>query len=216
MTHKLMIKKCMFTNLMYLCKTSSNKDPYLYKGSGKRWLNHIKKHNSWIVTCVIGEYNSKEKLKEAGIYYSKLFDVVNNPNWANLTEEKGDGGLVGNGQLGKTWKIKDTSNMKKPKQQTKERLDSYKKIKGSSNYQFKGYIVTPWGIFDSGLDALEKAKKERLSGNKCVITDGSTLRKYLKNLDIPLNPEGRKTIKEWRGKTPREIGFNLQENKNEN
>jgi hypothetical protein len=199
---------------MYLCKTSSQ-DPYLYKGSGKRWLNHIKKHNSWIVTCVIGNFETKEELREAGLFYSKHFDVVNNPNWANLTEEKGNGGLVGTGQLGKTWNIKDTSRMKKPKTQTNVRLEFYKKIKGSNNYQFKGYIITPWGEFESGLDALDRAKKERLLGNKCVITDGNTLRKYLTNLDTPLNREGRRTIKEWRGKTPREIGFNLQEIKNE-
>lgn len=84
-----MIKKCMTTGLKYLCKTSSKKkDPYLYNGSGTRWINHIKKYNSYIITCIIGSYETKEQLKEYGLYYSKLFNVVNSPDWANLTEVK--------------------------------------------------------------------------------------------------------------------------------
>lgn len=207
--HHLMIKKCMNTGLKYLCKTSGKLDPYLYKGSGIRWLNHIKKHKSYIITCIIGTYNSKEELKEAGIHYSKLYNVVNDSDWANLTEEKGDGGLIGTGQLGKTWKIKDTSNMKKSKTKTEAWYESRKKISGKNNYQFKGQIKTPWGIFDSGIDAIEEGKKLRISGVKEVITDGSTLRKYLLSLDSMLNLEGRRTPKNWRGKTPRELGFDI-------
>jgi hypothetical protein len=84
-----MIKKCMTTGLQYLCKTSSTKDPYLYQGSGVRWLNHIRKYKSRIITCVIGSYQTKEELQQAGLYYSRLYNVVKNSNWANLTEENG-------------------------------------------------------------------------------------------------------------------------------
>ena len=207
--HYLMIKKCMDTGIMYLCKTSGKKDPYIYKGSGVRWTNHIKKHNSYIMTCIIGTYDTKQELIEAGLHYSELYNVVRDPLWANLTEEKGDGGLIGTGQLGKTWKIKDTSNMHTPKAKTEAWYIARKKIAGKNNYQFRGYIKTPWGKFDSGTDALIAGKKEKQAGNLEVITDGGTLRKYLQNLDIVLNSEGRRTPHKWRGKTPREIGFDI-------
>jgi hypothetical protein len=207
--HHLMIKKCMNTGLKYLCKTSGKKDPYLYTGSGIRWLNHIKKHKSHIITCIIGEYTTKEELKEAGIYYSKLYNVVDDYTWANLTEEKGDGGLIGTGQLGKTWKIKDTSNMSKPKTKTTAWYEGKKKTAGKNNYQFKGQVKTPWGIFDSIVDATEEGKKQRAVGIVEVITDRTTLVKYLQALDNVLNLQGRRTPKIWRGKTPRELGFEI-------
>jgi hypothetical protein len=214
MKHHLMIKKCMTTGLQYLCKTSSTvKDPYIYQGSGIRWLNHIRKHKSRIITCIIGTYNTKEELVQAGIYYSNLYNVVNDTNWANLTEGKGDGGLIGTGQLGKNWKIKDTSNMKKAKTQTEARLEVYRKSSGKNNYQFKGMIKTPWGIFETAEQACEAAKLVRQNGDY-AISDRATLKKYLQNLDIMLNLEGRRTPKEWRGKTPRELGFDMLKDNN--
>lgn len=207
--HYLMIKKCIGTGLKYLCKTSGNKDPYLYRGSGVRWLNHIKKHKSHIITCIIGNYATKKELKEAGLYYSKLYNVVHDYNWANLTEEKGDGGLIGTGQLGKTWKIKDTSNMRNTKTKTDAWYKGKKKTAGKHNYQYKGQIKTPWGNFDSIIEATEKGKKLRAAGNIEVITDRTTLGNYLQELDNVLNLQGRRTPKNWRGKTPRELGFEI-------
>ena len=204
----------MSTGLKYLCKTSSTvKNPYIYQGSGVRWLNHIRKHKSRIITCIIGSYDTKEDLVNAGIYYSNLYNIVKDPNWANLTEEKGDGGLIGTGQLGKNWKIKDTSNMKKSKTQTEARLEVYRKSSGKNNYQFNGMIKTPWGIFETAEQACETAKLVRQNGDY-AISDRATLKKYLQNLDIMLNLEGRRTPKEWRGKTPREIGFDMLKDNN--
>jgi hypothetical protein len=212
--HHLMIKKCLATGLKYLCKTSSNSNPYTYTGSGKRWLHHIKKHNSFIITCIIGSYNTKEELKEAGLYYSQLYNVVKDQGWANLTEEKGDGGLIGTGQLGKTWTIKDTKKMKNKKTKTEAWYQARKKIAGKNNYQYKGHIKTPWGIFETGSQAIAEGKIQRKNGNHNVVTDGNTLRKYLHSLDSVLNLEGRRTPKDWRGKTPREIGFDILKDSN--
>lgn len=212
--HTLMIKKCLNTGLMYLCKTSGTKDPYQYKGSGVRWTNHIKKHKSYIVTCIIGQYQTKPELRDAGLYYSKLYNVVKSQGWANLTEEKGDGGLIGEGQLGKTWKIRDTSNMRGNKTKTEAWYQGKQKTAGTNNYQFEGYVKTPWGIFESKKAALIEGQHQRKLGNTNVITDESSLRKYLQNLDIALNLEGRRTPKEWRGKTPRELGFDIIKDKN--
>ena len=81
------------TGLKYLGKTVS--DPYEYKGSGKKWKLHLKKHNikpSEIKTTILCETNNAVELKELGLYYSNLYDVVNSSNWANLKPEEGDGG----------------------------------------------------------------------------------------------------------------------------
>lgn len=221
MKHILMIKRCMITGLMYLCKTSSA-DPYKYSGSGVWWKRHIRSNNSWIVTCVIGEYDTKEELTHWGIHYSELYDVVKSPNWANLTEERGSGGLIGTGQLGKNWKIKDTSAMSAAKKQLYT-TDVGKQLManlrahtvGQNNYQFKGIIVTPWGNFDSIKTCIVCAKELRSKNPAAaVITDESTLKKYITNLDFPLDPSGRRTIITWRGKTPRSLGFDFLEKDN--
>lgn len=87
----LYVKTHKITGLKYLGQTSS-KDPYKYKGSGVYWNLHLKKHGNEVDTTILAECNSKEELKEQGLYYSRLWDVVNNPEWANLKEEQGDGG----------------------------------------------------------------------------------------------------------------------------
>lgn len=117
MTYFLMVKKAYPTGLMYLCQTSLP-DPYTYKGSGKRWLNHYRAHRPHIVTWVICECESLEDLRAAGIFYSKLWNVVESDDWANLREEDGMGG--GSGKVGRTWKVKDTSRMRGPKDRTSE------------------------------------------------------------------------------------------------
>jgi hypothetical protein len=78
------------TGLKYLGKTIQ--DPYKYKGSGKRWINHIKKHGYKVDTEIIKECSSAEELKFWGEHYSKLWNVVESSEWANLKPESGDGG----------------------------------------------------------------------------------------------------------------------------
>lgn len=99
--------------------------------------------------------------------------------------------------------------MNKPKTKTDAWYKAREKISGKYNYQFKGQIKTPWGTFDTGLDAIAEGKRLRDLGNIEVITDGNTLRKYLQSLDNVLNLQGRRTPKNWRGKTPRALGFEI-------
>ena len=72
-----------------------------------------------------------------------------------------------------------------------------------------GLFIVGAGIFDTGLEAITEGKRLRELGNTEVITDGNTLRKYLQSLDNVLNLQGRRTPKNWRGKTPRELGFEI-------
>jgi hypothetical protein len=110
---KLMIKMHLTTKLKYLCYTTK-KDPYKYTGSGVRWLRHLDVHGHNIVTCVIGEYDTHDKLVEAGLAYSALYNVVESEKWANLRPEDGLGQ-----SKGYRWKVKDSSNMGRHKNQWK-------------------------------------------------------------------------------------------------
>lgn len=90
MVYYLYVKTHNKTGLKYLGQTSS--DPYKYKGSGKRWLNHLKKHGNDISTEILLETTDKSLIKEKGIEYSNLNNIVESREWANLKIEEGDGG----------------------------------------------------------------------------------------------------------------------------
>lgn len=79
------------TGLNYLGKTIS-KNPHTYKGSGKHWVYHIKKHGYDVETEILKECVSEEELKYWGEYYSTLWNVVESKEWANLKPEEGNGG----------------------------------------------------------------------------------------------------------------------------
>ena len=79
------------TGLKYLGKTTY-KDPHKYPGSGKYWRLHLEKHGYDYTTEILKECKTKEEVKQWGLYYSNLWNIVNSEQWANLKEEAGDGG----------------------------------------------------------------------------------------------------------------------------
>jgi hypothetical protein len=78
------------TGLKYLGKTVQ--DPFVYNGSGKRWLNHLKKHGVDITTEILFQTEDKDIFKQKAIYYSNLYNIVESDDWANIRPEEGDGG----------------------------------------------------------------------------------------------------------------------------
>lgn len=112
------------TGLKYLGKFTynenyKNKTVDKYTGSGLHWMRHLKAHKFTIKdikTIVLFETTSKTELKEKGLYYSKLYDVVNNKEFANLTEEKGDGGVIGIGEAHHHYGKKDPASSKRMKE----------------------------------------------------------------------------------------------------
>ena len=74
----------------YLCKRES--DDYMnYRGSG----NNITDDLIVIDTEVLLETEDKKLFKEVGIYYSNLWNIVDNPLFLNKTREEGQGGNIG-------------------------------------------------------------------------------------------------------------------------
>lgn len=99
MGYHLMIKEAVGLGIKYLCKCGDYKDPHLYRGSGVYWRRILKKHNPEIITTILGYYETKESLREAGEFYSEKFNVVADPSWANLIPEIGDGGSTTPGKV---------------------------------------------------------------------------------------------------------------------
>lgn len=81
------------TGLKYLGKTIQ--DPFKYKGSGKRWCNHISKHGYNVTTEILRECSSNEELVYWGRFYSELWNVAESLEWANLKPEEGQGFAYG-------------------------------------------------------------------------------------------------------------------------
>ncbi|MEM2159538.1 MAG: hypothetical protein QXN55_01135 [Candidatus Nitrosotenuis sp.] len=65
----LYVKTHNITKLKYFGKTVHT-DVNKYKGSGTRWLNHIKKHGYDISTEIVGIFYDKEKCKKFALEFS--------------------------------------------------------------------------------------------------------------------------------------------------
>jgi hypothetical protein len=133
----LYIKTHNITGKKYLGQTK-NKDPRTYKGSGKYWKLHIAKYGYNVTTEILKECSTKEELKYWGQYYSTLWNIVENDDWANLKPEEGDGGSIKGTNLGRTHsaetkkKISDNTKGKHKHQKsipkTKQQKDHLSKI----------------------------------------------------------------------------------------
>lgn len=90
---RLYIKQHRTTGLKYFGKTI-NPNIEKYKGSGKRWTNHLRVHgrkdvvNLWVSDW----FHDEKEIKEFALAFSEIFDIVNSDEWANLKEETGHEG----------------------------------------------------------------------------------------------------------------------------
>lgn len=130
------------TGYKYLGKTIS-KDPYKYIGSGKLWKRHISKHGYDVKTEILLATDDKEELKETGIYYSNLWNVVKSKEFANLIPESGDGGTM-------PWTVesrKRLSKTNKGKKHTEESKKNYaaaqKRMAKHHSKKMKEYLQNP-------------------------------------------------------------------------
>jgi hypothetical protein len=82
MTHKK-------TGMQYFCKTTLLNEMGWYKGSGKYWLRHLKKHGSDVDVGVLGVYFDRDRCLAAADSFSKSNNVGKSDKWANLINENG-------------------------------------------------------------------------------------------------------------------------------
>lgn len=81
----LYVKTSLNTGLKYLGYTKKN--PYVYKGSGKYWQRHLKKHGDNVWTNIVHQSSDINEIKNMGVYLSEKWDVVASDAWANLIVE---------------------------------------------------------------------------------------------------------------------------------
>lgn len=146
----LYVKTHNVTGLKYLGKTTQ--DPYKYKGSGTHWIRHLKKYGDSVTTEVLLETDDKKLLREKGIYYSNLWNVVESKEWANIVPEQGDGG--------------DTSKSPNHISSMKKKVP---KISGSNNYFYgqKHSVETKQKISQKNKGRLKGVPKPEGFAEKC-------------------------------------------------
>ena len=114
----LYIKQHNITGLKYFGKTVT-KDPIKYKGSGKFWLRHIKKHGNNVTTIWTQLFTNKEQLKEFALKFSSDNKIVESAEWANLKPEDG---LWGGGVPGIKLRPRSDEHKKKLSESVKKHL----------------------------------------------------------------------------------------------
>ena len=97
-----MLKTHNVTGLKYLCMTKrANWEDY--EGSGKHWRGHLNKHGHDFSTELLFETDDYDRCVEKGAYYSELWNVVENPEFANLIPEHGYSGGLEHGLTNFDW-----------------------------------------------------------------------------------------------------------------
>lgn len=92
----LYLKTHNITGMKYLGYTKNN--PEKYKGSGLYWKKHIKQYGYDVTTDILFESENIEDISKEGIRFSKIWNIVENSEFANLCEEDGNK-LYGNANI---------------------------------------------------------------------------------------------------------------------
>lgn len=90
----LYVKVHLITGMKYFGKTI--KDPYKYKGSGKYWIAHMKRHGRDVKTIFAKRFTDPHEMTKFAKIFSDDNRIASSDEWANLNEENGfDGAPVG-------------------------------------------------------------------------------------------------------------------------
>jgi hypothetical protein len=91
----LYVKQHQSTGLKYFGKTT-RRDPFKYKGSGKHWAGHLRKHGQNIRTVDLWGFDDQDACTKFALEFSEKHHIVESNEWANLMPENGlDGGAIG-------------------------------------------------------------------------------------------------------------------------
>ncbi len=109
------------TGLKYLGKTSQALSRY--NGSGHYWKRHLKKHGIDLTKEVLCESDDPAVIRAEGLRYSHHWDIINNPTFANIRNEMGDGGDTSHTPA----YIRNLKEGRKWPEESKQRLRDYRK-----------------------------------------------------------------------------------------
>lgn len=82
----LYVKQHNTTGLKYFGVTRK-KDPYVYKGSGTYWNQHLLLHGNDVDTIKVWTFNNDAEASAFALEYSKQNNIVESSDWANLIYE---------------------------------------------------------------------------------------------------------------------------------
>lgn len=194
------------TGLKYFGKTIQN--PFKYKGSGTRWINHLKVHGYDVTTEIIGEFSNKVDAQKVALKFSIDNNIVESTQWANLKIEDITGGFDHINSLPKDKRV----NVKAYKQKTQSgeiscggtknwTEESFEKVRKQAKLNRELGLTSGWRQPDSSKHRIS----EKVSGDKngnygniwCVRCEDLDLtnRKPYKPHSIP---EGWISCKEWK------------------
>jgi len=126
------------TGFKYLGKTVSN--PETYKGSGKIWRRHLNKHGDDVSTQILAVCQTKNELREAGLYYSALWNIVESTEFANLMPEMGDGGAT---RVGFKHPEETLEKLRQPKNDTKNMKLAQQRLASVKSEEQKKWHANP-------------------------------------------------------------------------
>ena len=161
----LYIKQHNVTGLKYFGKTT--KDPFLYKGSGKYWKDHIRKHGNNITTVWTELFTDKQTLTEYALQFSNQHNIVESKEWANLINENGiDGNVPGSKITEETRRKLSVSHQ--GQLAWNKGIPRSQEVKDAVSKANKGKVAWNKGIpqNDKVKDAVSKANKGKVAWNK--------------------------------------------------
>lgn len=131
----LYVKTHLKTGLKYFGKTT--KDPKRYKGSGKYWKAHLRKHGNFVETKIINIFEDEKECTNFALQFSKDNGIVKSEEWANLIDENGlDGAPKGNIVKEETRKKLSKALLGKPSIKTKYEMKESSEERSNRSREF--------------------------------------------------------------------------------
>ena len=159
-----------------------------YKGSVTHWLRQLYKHCEEHTTKILLETEDKEFFREKAIYYSKLYNVVESNEWANIVPEQGDGGdtsmspayqaHIASGKF--LYGEKNGFYGKQHSEETRRKISESRKGKGTGPRDNTPYLIsnkgknkgkTPWNAGKTGVQR-KRTPEEMASFSKAITYEG--------------------------------------------
>lgn len=129
----LYIKQHNITGLKYFGKTITS-DPVKYKGSGKHWTLHLRKHGNDVTTVWFQLFTDQKELVKYALDFSHNNNIVESNDWANLRAEDG---LWGGGVKGVKLRPRSEEHKQKIRESVLKALEYKPKIPKKEKIKFK-------------------------------------------------------------------------------